>query len=130
MSLETIYEEADIVSLHVPLTDETYYMVNNDFIQHFRKSFWIINTARGSVINTRHIVENLKNGKIKGAALDVLELEKTNFEGLHESEKLPAYFQELIQMHNVILSPHIAGWTHESNKKLSEVMADKIIHHF
>ncbi|MGM0496728.1 MAG: NAD(P)-dependent oxidoreductase [Bacteroidota bacterium] len=130
VKLETIYDETDVLSLHVPLTDETYYMVDNDFIQHFRNPFWLINTARGSVINTRHIVENLKKGKIKGAALDVLELEKANFEELHQSEKLPEYFQQLIQMHNVILSPHIAGWTHESNRKLSEVMADKIIHHF
>jgi len=130
VSLETIYNEADVLSLHVPLTDETYYMVNNDFIQQFRKPFWLINTARGSVVNTLHLVNNLENEKIKGAALDVLELEKANFEELHQSEKLPEYFKQLIQFKNVILSPHVAGWTHESNRRLSEVMANKIIHHF
>lgn len=130
VSLETIFDETDVLSIHVPLTDETYYMVDGDFINQFRKPFWLINTARGSVINTLHLVENLEYGKINGAALDVLELEKANFEELHQLEKLPEYFQRLIQFKNVILSPHVAGWTHESNRKLSEVMANKIIHHF
>lgn len=129
-SLEKIFDEADIVSLHIPLTDETHYLVNDNFINRFRKQFWLINTSRGKIINTGQLLKNLQNGKITGAALDVLELEKTNFEELHQTEQLPEYFQQLIQMNNVILTPHIAGWTHESNKKLSEVMANKIIHHF
>jgi D-3-phosphoglycerate dehydrogenase len=128
-SLEEIFDEADIVSLHIPLTEETHYLVDDNFINRFRKQFWLINTSRGKIINTGQLVKNLQNGKITGAALDVLELEKTNFEELHQTEQLPEYFQQLIQLNNVILTPHIAGWTHESNKKLSEVMANKIIHH-
>jgi D-3-phosphoglycerate dehydrogenase len=128
-SLEEIFDEADIVSLHIPLTEETHYLVDDNFINRFRKQFWLINTSRGKIINTGQLVKNLQNGKITGAALDVLELEKTNFEELHQTEQLPEYFQQLIQLNNVILTPHIAGWTHESNKKLSELMANKIIHH-
>ncbi len=130
VTLEQIFEEADIVSLHLPLTDETHYLVDENFINRFRKSFWLINTSRGSIVNTNHLVKELQKGKIAGAALDVLELEKTSFEELHQMEQLPDYFRQLIQMNNVILTPHIAGWTHESNRKLSEVMANKIIHHF
>jgi D-3-phosphoglycerate dehydrogenase len=130
VSLEKIFDEADVISLHLPLTDETHYLVDNNFINHFRKNIWLINTSRGSIINTTQLVKNLKKGKIVGTALDVFELEKTNFEELHQTEQLPDYFQQLIQMNNVILTPHIAGWTHESNRKLSEVMANKIIHHF
>jgi D-3-phosphoglycerate dehydrogenase len=130
VTLDQIYDEADILSIHLPFTDETHYMVDNSFISHFRKYFWLINTSRGQIINTNHLVKNIKNGKITGAALDVLELEKSNFEELHETEQFPEYYQSLIQMNNVILTPHIAGWTHESNRKLSEVMANKIIRLF
>jgi len=129
VELKTIFTQSDILSLHVPLTDETKYMVNEKFINKFEKSFILINTARGAVVETSSLVNALKNNWITAAALDVLEYESTTFENLHK-ENLPPEFEYLCQSEKVVLSPHIAGWTHESNKKLSEIMADKIIEAF
>jgi D-3-phosphoglycerate dehydrogenase / 2-oxoglutarate reductase len=126
-SLEELFEKSDILSLHVPLTDETKFMVNDDFIKRFKKDIYIINTARGKVLKTEDLVKNMKNGKVLGAALDVLEYEQTSFESLHSDNDLPEAFQYLINNNKVVLTPHIAGWTHESNIKLSEYLADKII---
>jgi len=130
VGLDYLKEETDILSLHVPITEETLYMANNDFFQSFRKPFYLINTARGPIVKTDEVITNLKNGKILGAALDVLEFEKTNFEELYQSETLPSYLKELTEMENVLLSPHIAGWTNESNRKLSEIIAIKIIREY
>lgn len=129
-SLTDIFDKADVVSLHVPLSDETLFMVNNSFINNFKKNIYIINTARGKVLKTDDLVKNLKSGKVLGAALDVLEYEKTSFESLHSNEKLPDSFEYLINSDRVILTPHIAGWTHESNIKLSQFLAHKIIKAF
>ncbi len=125
--LEDLFEHTDILSLHVPLTDETRFMINHEFIHQFKKDIYIINTARGKVLKTEDLVKNLKSGKVLGAALDVLEYEQTSFENLHSDEKLPEAFQYLINSNNTVLTPHIAGWTHESNVKLSEFLASKII---
>ena len=125
-SLEKIFEEADVLSLHVPLTDETNYFVNDSFIYCLKKDFYLINTSRGKVVNTTDLVKNLKTGKIKGACLDVLEYESVSFENFSTSE-YPQPFQYLISASNVILSPHIAGWTHESNEKMARILAEKII---
>lgn len=130
VTLEQLFDETDILSLHIPLTEETHYLINNKFIQSFRKDFFLINTARGGVVNTEELVSNLEQGKIKGAALDVLEYEKTSFEDLHHSNKLPGHFYKLTTMDNVILSPHVAGWTNESYRKLSEIIANKIIQEY
>ncbi len=129
-SLEELFEHTDILSLHVPLTDETKFMVNDDFINRFKKDIYIINTARGKVVKTEDLVKNMKIGKVLGAALDVLEYEQTSFESLHSDNDLPEAFQYLINNEKVVLTPHIAGWTHESNVKLSEFLADKIIAEF
>ena len=129
-SLEELFELTDILSLHVPLTEETRFMVNDKFINQFKKDIYIINTARGKVLNTDDLVKNLKSGKVLGAALDVLEYEQTSFEQLHSDEKLPKSYQYLINSDKVVLTPHIAGWTIESNIKLSEYLADKIIEAF
>lgn len=129
VSLETLFNETDILSLHVPLTEETKFMVNDKFINNFKKEFFLINTARGSVVKTQDLVRNMKTGKIKAAGLDVLEYEKTSFEDFFK-QKMPSDFQYLVDSKNVILSPHIAGWTHESNIKLSEIIANKIIQNF
>jgi D-3-phosphoglycerate dehydrogenase / 2-oxoglutarate reductase len=129
-SLEELFEHTDILSLHVPLTDETKFMVNDDFITRFKKDIYIINTARGKVVKTEDLVKNMKTGKVLGAVLDVLEYEQTSFEDLHSDNDLPEAFQYLINNENVVLTPHIAGWTHESNIKLSEFLADKIIAEF
>ncbi len=125
-SLDAIFEEADVVSLHVPLTEETKYLVSRDFILQFRKSFYLINTARGPIVETAALVEALKSKKILGACLDVLEYEKISFENMFADENLPAPLQYLLEAENVILSPHIAGWSHESFAKMAEFMVAKI----
>lgn len=125
-SIEDIFEKADIVSLHVPLTAETEFMVNASFISQFKKSIYIINTARGKCLKTADLVEALKQKKVTGACLDVLEYEATSFENIDKS-MLPEAFTYLINANNVILTPHIAGWTHESNYKMSLIVAEKMI---
>jgi D-3-phosphoglycerate dehydrogenase / 2-oxoglutarate reductase len=123
-TLEHLFDMADIVSLHVPLTDETRYMVDDAFIQKFRKHIWLINTSRGMVVKTTDLVKNLESGKILGAALDVLEYEDASFEALRMN--ITDEFRYLLEADNVILTPHIAGWTEESSVKLARVLVDKI----
>jgi D-3-phosphoglycerate dehydrogenase len=130
VSLKELQQKADVLSLHTPWTPLTDKMVNSDFINSFSKSFWLINTARGKSVVTAHLVSALKSGKILGAGLDVLEFEKLSFETLFDSDNLPYSLKELFAMDNVILSPHIAGWTVESKEKLATVIAEKIIKHF
>lgn len=125
-SLEEIYEKADIVSLHTPLTDETRYLINDSFIQNFKKEIYLINTARGKCLNTEDLIKHLKTGKVKGACLDVLEYESVSFENI-DIRDLPESMQYLIQSEQVMLTPHIAGWTHESNYKISKILAEKMI---
>lgn len=126
VSLAELQEKADILSLHTPQTALTKNSVNLDFINKFKKNFWLINTARGTSVNTNSLVEALKSGKILGAGLDVLEYEKSSFENLFSDDKMPSAFQYLIKSDKVILSPHIAGWTIESNEKLAQTVVDKI----
>lgn len=128
-SMETIYKEADIISLHVPLTDETTYLVDDNFINRFAKNFYFINTARGKCVNTKNLVKALENKKIKGACLDVLEYEKTSFENLSK-DGLTSDMQYLMNAQNTILSPHVAGWTVESNVKIAEVLLNKFTSDF
>jgi D-3-phosphoglycerate dehydrogenase len=123
-SMETINKEADIISLHVPLTDETTYLVDDNFIKRFVKNFYLINTARGKCVNTKNLVKALENKKIKGACLDVLEYEKTSFENLSK-DGLTSDMQYLMNAKNTILSPHVAGWTEESNVNIAEVLLNK-----
>jgi len=125
VSLEELQSRSDIVSLHTPQTPITLGMVNAKFINEFKKPFWFINTARGKSVVTNDLVSALKSGKILGAGLDVLEYEKASFEQLFTSE-LPYAFQYLIQAENVLLTPHIAGWTLESNEKLAKTIVNKI----
>ena len=125
VSLATLQERADVLSLHTPWTPETDKMINSDFINSFKKPFWFINTARGNSVVTEDVVEALKGGKIVGAGLDVLEYEKLSFETLFEGEK-PKAFDYLLQADNVLLTPHIAGWTFESHQKLAQTIVDKI----
>ena len=125
VSLSEIQERADVLSLHTPWTPETDKMINSDFINQFKKPFWLVNTARGNSVVTEDLVQALKSGKILGAGLDVLEYEKLSFETLFEGEK-PAAFEYLLQAENVLLTPHIAGWTFESHQKLAQTIVDKI----
>jgi D-3-phosphoglycerate dehydrogenase len=129
VSLQTLFDMADVVSLHTPWTPHTDKMVDAEFIAKFKKPFWILNTARGKSVVTADLVEALKNGKILGAGLDVLEYEKLSFESLFTTE-MPLTMKELIGMDNVMLSPHIAGWTVESKEKLAETIVEKILDTF
>ena len=124
VDLEGIFKQSDVVSLHVPLTEETKYLVDRSFLEKFEKEIILVNTARGAVVKTSDLVEKLKAGKVTGAALDVLEYEDKSFENL--ATDLPDDFQYLLNAENVILTPHVAGWTVESNIKLAKVLVEKI----
>ena len=125
VSLATLQEQADVISLHTPWTPETDKLIDADFIAKFKKPFWFINTARGNSVVTEDLVNALKAGKILGAGLDVLEYEKLSFDTLFEGVK-PQAFEYLLQANNVLLTPHIAGWTIESHQKLAQTIVDKI----
>lgn len=126
VALEVLQEKADVLSLHIPWTPETDKMVNSDFITAFHKPFWLLNTARGKSVVTSDVVEALQSGKILGAGLDVLEYEKLSFENLFDEESKNESFEYLRQADNVLLTPHIAGWTFESHEKLAQTIVDKI----
>ena len=125
VTLEELQQKTDVLSLHIPWTPETDKMVTADFINSFTKPFWLINTARGKSVVTSDLVEALQTKKILGAGLDVLEYEKLSFETLFEGEK-PKAFDYILQAENVLLSPHIAGWTFESHEKLAQTIVNKI----
>lgn len=120
VSMEEIVRFSDVLSLHIPLTRETRQLVDDEYLRHFKKPFFFINTARGEIVNTKAILNAVKNGKILGAALDVLEVEK--FPALKEQ----SWFTELIEEQRILLTPHVAGWTFESYRKISEVLAEKL----
>lgn len=124
VDLPYLQEHADVISIHLPLSDETRYIVNESFIHAFKKPFYLINTARGNHVNTHDLLRALESGKVKGACLDVLEYEKKSFGDLSD---LPDDFKKLASMRNVVLSPHVAGWTVESYEKLSLFLAEKIL---
>lgn len=128
-NMESILNEAEVISLHVPLTEETYHMVNDEFFEKLKNPIYLINTSRGPVVDTAALVRAIESGKVLGACLDVLEFEKFNFEHI-ENEEIPESLQYLLDSEKVILSPHVAGWTHESNAKLAHVLADKIQQEF
>ena len=125
VDLDAFRERVDVVSLHTPQTPLTLHMIDASFIEAFKKPFWFINTARGRSVVTSDLVMALKSGKVLGAGLDVLEYENASFENLFASE-LPAAFEYLRQAENVLLTPHVAGWTVESKAKLAQVIVDKI----
>ncbi|UJF31039.1 2-hydroxyacid dehydrogenase [Kaistella sp. 97-N-M2] len=127
VSLETLQNEADILSLHLPITPETHYLVDAEFISKMKKDFYFVNTARGNNVKTFDLVSALKSGKIKGACLDVLEFEKASFENLEvENEDL----NYLLASEKAIVTPHIAGWTIQSKEKLAQVIVEKILRDF
>ena len=126
VSLEELQEKSDVLSLHIPQTPLTQNMINANLINGFKKPFWLINTARGKSVVTKDLVSALKEGKILGAGLDVLEYEKASFENLFSDDKMPDAFQYLINSENVLLSPHVAGWTVESKERLAQTIVDKI----
>ncbi|WP_185207801.1 2-hydroxyacid dehydrogenase [Chryseobacterium sp. C3] len=127
VSLEELKERAEVVSLHIPLTEQTHYLVDGSFISEMKNNFYFVNTARGKNVETKSLVEAIKAGKVKGACLDVLEYEKSSFENLEtKNEDL----QYLLESDKVIVTPHIAGWTVQSKEKLAQVIVDKIVTQF
>lgn len=120
VSMEEIVKHSDVLSLHIPLTSETKGLVNDEYLFHFKKPIFFINTSRGQVAKLNAVVNAIKSGKILGAGLDVLEVEK--FPTLAEQE----WFDYLCRSNKVILTPHVAGWTFDSYRKISEVMAGKL----
>ena len=127
VSLEELKEKAEVLSLHIPMTEETHYLIDSAFINKMKNDFYFVNTARGKNVETKYLVEALKSGKVKGACLDVLEYEKASFENLETDNDDLGY---LLNSEKVIVTPHIAGWTHQSKEKLAQVIVDKIIASF
>lgn len=134
VSLEELQERVDILSLHIPLDASTKYLVDEGFISKIKKNFYLVNTARGKNVKTSALVDALKSGKVKAAALDVLEYEKASFENLDTSTSLSTRNKEdlqfLLESNQVIVTPHIAGWTHQSKEKLAQFIVDKIVQQF
>jgi D-3-phosphoglycerate dehydrogenase len=128
-TLEAILQNADVISFHVPQNEETIYMANQAFFDAVQKPIFLLNLSRGKIVQTSALVAALKSGKVLGAGLDVLEYEKSSFESFFEQE-IPSDFSYLLQSDQVILTPHVGGWTNESYFKLSDVLADKIIGHY
>jgi len=124
-SMQEIFRKADVLSLHIPLTAETTYLLDENYINRFKKAIYIINTARGKCVHTKDLVSAMKEGKVLGVCLDVLEYEKSSFENL-TAEGLPKEMQYLIDSEKTILSPHIAGWTQQSNQQIAEILLQKI----
>jgi D-3-phosphoglycerate dehydrogenase len=122
-TMEEIFAHADVLSFHLPLTEETRYLANNQYVSQFKNNIILVNTARGQIIKTDILLAHLQSGKISAAALDVFENEKPNT--FTSEEK--SLFAQLYEMQNLILSPHIAGWTHESKKRLAEILLTKIL---
>ncbi len=127
VSLGELKNEADVVSLHLPLTPETLFMIDEKFISEMKKDFYFINTARGKNVKTKDLVVALKSGKIKAAALDVLEYERSSFESLDEMNE---DLQFLLQSEKALVTPHIAGWSHQSKEKMAQIIVDKILKKF
>ena len=122
-SLKEIFEKAEILSLHVPLNDETKKYIDKSFINKMKKPFYLINTSRGQCVDTKALIRGIKEKKVKGACLDVFEHEKTSFEKLKRNRDLTF----LLNSNKTILTPHIAGWTTESYFRIAKILSEKII---
>jgi D-3-phosphoglycerate dehydrogenase len=125
VSLLELQSESDIISVHLPYSQETLYYINREFIEACKKPFYLINTARGKHVHTRDLLQALEERKVLGACLDVLEFEKSSFEHL-AFEEMPEAFKQLVSREDVLLSPHVAGWTNESYVKLSTFLFNKV----
>ncbi|MFM7595019.1 MAG: NAD(P)-dependent oxidoreductase [Flavobacteriales bacterium] len=128
-TLEAIFNTADVLSLHIPQNKETVGLVNEDFINSFKKPFYLLNLSRGKIVHTESLIKAIESKKIKAAGLDVLEYESKDFESIFANQ-LPTAFKYLLASDRVLLSPHVGGWTKESYFKLSDVLADKIIAYY
>ena len=126
VSLSTIQEESDVISIHTSLNSKSTNLINKNFINKCKKPFWLINTSRGQCVVLEDLIEGLKKGKILGAALDVIEYEKKSFQNLLSSKKIMTNFLNLVDIKKIVITPHIAGWTHESKIKMVEVILKKV----
>lgn len=126
VGLQKLFDKTDILSLHVPLTEETKGWIDKEFLSNFRKDIYILNTARGEVLPLRDLLQMMDSGKVLGAALDVLEKEK--FDQITEEER--GIYEDLFSRKNVVLSPHVGGWTFASYKRINEVLIGKIAAHY
>ena len=122
-NMQNIYKEADFISLHIPLSKETRYLVNDHFIRQFKKPIYLLNTSRGNALNTKDLLSSMDGGVVLGACLDVLEYESSDFESAHANNSV---LQKLLTK-NVIITPHVAGWTDAAYKKHSEVLIEKTL---
>lgn len=128
-TLESIQAKADVISFHVPQNIETIHYFDETFLDHFHKPIYLLNLSRGKVVKTSAVVKGLKTGQLKGAGLDVLEYENSSFENFFTGE-LPEDFEFILHAKNILLSPHVGGWSKESYVKLSKVLSEKIIAHY
>ena len=126
VSMEELMTKSEVISIHTPHTPITRGIIDYKFIEEMNHSFWLLNTARGSAVVTEDLVTGLQSGKIMGAGLDVLEYETRSFSSIFNDDKLPLALEYLIQAKNVILSPHVGGWTRESQIKLATTIVEKI----
>lgn len=128
-TLDEIFAKCDVVSFHIPQNAETMYFGNEQFFASFNKPIYLLNLSRGKIVETKALLKAIESGKVLGAGLDVLEYEKSSFENFFD-DTLPEDFVRLVQSENVLLTPHVGGWTKESYFKLSDVLADKILAEF
>ncbi len=126
VDLASLQAASHVISLHIPQTPFTHGMIHRKFIDQMQHPFWLINTARGKAVITEDLVEGLKSGKILGAALDVLEYESASFHSIFNAQQRPPALDYLLHADQVLLSPHVAGWTFESHQKLAQTIVDKI----
>jgi D-3-phosphoglycerate dehydrogenase / 2-oxoglutarate reductase len=126
VDLKTLQARCDVISLHIPQTDLTRAMIDKTFIDTMAHPFWLINTARGSAVVTQDLVAGLQSQKIMGAGLDVLEYETQSFSFIFNQKEIPPALQYLLESPQVLLSPHVAGWTRESHIKLATTIVDKV----
>ncbi|MFD1552622.1 phosphoglycerate dehydrogenase [Putridiphycobacter roseus] len=131
VSLEFLKENAQVISLHIPQTNETIGLINDSFIEEVKKPFYLLNLARGKIVETKALVTALKNNNVLGACLDVNEFEDSSFGKIfEEGVDLSVEFEYLLNSAKVILTPHVGGWTHESYFKLSRVLFEKFRNHY
>jgi D-3-phosphoglycerate dehydrogenase len=126
VSWEKLQSQCEVISLHIPQTPQTRRMIDKKFIADMTHPFWLLNTARGSAVVADDLVAGLKSKKVLGAGLDVLEYETRSFSSIFNEEELPPALQYLIEAENVLLSPHVAGWTRESHIKLATTIVEKV----
>jgi D-3-phosphoglycerate dehydrogenase len=128
VDLDVLQRECDAVSLHLPLNAETHHYADASFLGAFAKPIHLLNTSRGPVVHTAALLDALDNGSVIGAGLDVLEFERPDLSGLDPAMD-PHSLKRLLAHDRVVITPHIAGVTHEGKRKMADVLASKILHH-